>query len=189
MAVVVFTWDMFKSGITVGHASMYVQGQHGDIYISFWPKVVRSPRSAIYSTGALHLIRGDKDEDGQPDWVSRPLEDLDEAAIIKFWKPYDSAAQLDYGGPASNNVTKPNSGGKPYDFLFSQCSTTVVRALISGASLSKRLQILGWLTLNAGTNIDVAGLRSVSKFLPYLRIPTVTPADVRELVKWVWNDF
>jgi len=37
MAVTVFYWEMFK-GISVGHTSMFVNGNQGNIYVSYWPE-------------------------------------------------------------------------------------------------------------------------------------------------------
>jgi hypothetical protein len=73
--------------------------------------------------------------------------------------------------------------------MFSQCSTVVVGALLAGADLATRMKIKTWLALNAGTNADFAGIQSFSRYIPGFRLPTVTPADVRELVKHVWDDF
>lgn len=185
MTVTVFTWDMFKPGkfTGVGHASMHVHGVHGKIYISFWPAAHR-PDKALYSIGKVHFMRGDKEVDGHPDWASKPIENLNEKNIIEFWSNFDPNHNLDYQGSNSKDVTKDNAGGKIYNILFSQCSTVVVRALLSGADLTTRFKILGWLTANAGHNIDISGIKGVR--MPMMVVPTITPTDVREMVEWVW---
>ena len=190
MSVTVFTWDMFNGGKYngVGHSSLHVHGPEGNIYISFWP-AKHAVREALSSVGNVHSMSGDKAEDGQPSWASKPLKNLDERKIIKFWNEFDPNSALDYKGATSKNVTKVNAGGKTYNILFSQCSTTVVAALLTGADQETRNSIITWFALNAGSNIDFAGIRSVQRFVPIPRIPTVTPADVRELVKEVWKDF
>lgn len=189
MSVNVFTWDMFKFGphSGVGHASMHVHGPQGNIYISFWP-AKHATLEAAYSQGKVHFIRGDKEDDGQPSWASKPLRDLNEARIVEFWKAYDSMPGLDYKGSNSANKTKTNDGGKIYNLAIQQCSTVVVGALLAGADLTTRLKIQTWLALNAGTNFDLGGIQGFSRYLPTFRVPTVTPADVREMVKRVWND-
>lgn len=190
MAVTVFTWDMFKGGKFngVGHASMHVHGDAGNIYISFWPGQ-HTLKDALSSVGKIHFMTGDKKEDGMPSWASKPLTNLDESKIIRFWNQFEPNSALDYKGNFSKNVTKPNDGGKTYNILFSQCSTTVLSALLVGADQSTRDKVRMWIVANAGTNVDFAGIRSVQRFVPLPRIPTITPADVRELVKAVWDDF
>jgi hypothetical protein len=59
---------------------------------------------------------------------------------------------------------------------------------LAGADAGTRNAINAWLLVHAGRNVDFAGVRNVFRFLPVLRIPTVTPADVRERVKAVWSD-
>jgi hypothetical protein len=190
MTVTVFVWDMLKGGPHngVGHASMHVNGPSGNIYISFWP-AKHALKDALYSEGKVHFMTGDKKEDGMPSWASKPIDDLDEGKIIKFWNEFDPSSALDYKGSASKNITKTNEGGKIYNILFSQCSTTVVGALLAGAAPRTRDTIMTWLAANAGTNVDFSGIRSISRYVPIPRLPTVTPADVRELVKSVWKDF
>lgn len=188
MAVTVFTWDMFKFGkqFGVGHAALYVKNaQRGDIYISFWPSA-RKVNRAVWSVGKVHFMAGDKDEDGMPSWASKPLSGLDETKIIDYWGNFDPNHNLDYKGNSSSNVTHSNTGGKHYNILASQCSTTVVSALYTGADTLTRAKITTWLALNAGSNFDFAGFKGLR--FPCLRIPTVTPADVRELVCAVWGD-
>ena len=185
MTVTVFTWDMFRGG--VGHASMHVHGSAGNIYISFWPAEHRA-QEALSSVGKIHFMRADKDADGIPSWASRPIDDLNEAKIVRFWRDYDATPFLDYKGKASNNAVKTNEGGKRYNIFFSQCSTTVVAALLAGADGDTRKKIERWILLNAGTNADFPGIKILQPFVPLLRIPTVTPADVRELVRTVWKD-
>ena len=190
MSVTVFTWDMFKFGphFGVGHAAMYVQRSAGDIYISFWP-AEHSARKSCGSTGLIHFMKGDKDEDGTPSWASKSIENLNEERIAEFWKGFDTS-KLDYKGSQSTNVTRINEGGKTYNILLLQhCATTVLGALLIGADADTRLKIKSWLIRNAGTNVDFAGVKSFSRFIPHFRIPTVTPADIRELVKYIWDDF
>ena len=185
MAVTVFTWDMFRGG--VGHASMHVHGPAGNIYISFWP-AEHAVKQALASVGKIHFMRADKNADGMPSWASRPINSLDEARIVQFWRGYDASPYLDYKGSASRNTVKSNEGGKTYNILASQCSTTVVAALLAGANRETRVKIERWLLLNAGTNVDFPGIKLLQAFVPLLRVPTVTPADVRELVISVWGD-
>ena len=188
MAVTVFTWDMFKIGphFGVGHAAMHVHGPQGNVYISFWP-AEHSLSKAMLSTGKIHFMRGDKEEDGMPSWASAPITNLDEGRIVDFWKAFDLSPSLDYRGAGSRNVTKPNEGGKKYNILLYQCSTTVVRALWHGADEALRRRIETWLAVNAGTNFDVPLIGAVKSSIFGARIPTVTPADVREMVCYIWG--
>ena len=62
MSATVFEWDMFKkrAGVDrgVGHASTYVRGNSGTIYISFWPNQ-HSLRAGWHSPGVVHFVNGD----------------------------------------------------------------------------------------------------------------------------------
>jgi hypothetical protein len=188
MSVTVFTWDMFKFGryLGVGHAALYVNNSHyGDIYISFWP-AKHSLSAAAWSVGKVHFMAGDKDEDGMPGWASKPLANLDERKIIDYWGNFDPNHNLKYKGAASYHVTHTNQGGKHYDILLSQCSTTVVQALLSGADTNTRMKINSWLRRNMGSNFDFGGFKGLR--IPNFSIPTMTPADVREMVCDVWGD-
>ena len=99
MAVTIFVWDMFKyrsgDGIGVGHASMFVHGNKGSIYISFWPSA-HSLKAGWSSPGVVHFINGDKKADGQPSWASKPISTLDEGAIIAWWSKIQHNPLIDY---------------------------------------------------------------------------------------------
>jgi hypothetical protein len=130
----IFVWEMFKTG--VGHASMFVHGNDGKAYISWWPAPGSGVKRAIhgmYSHGLVHSIHTDKEEDGVPDWCSKPLQDLDEKAIIEWWKQIAPSPNL-HTGTESAKVGN-------YVFLTNNCAGTVVRALLMGASPEKRKKI------------------------------------------------
>lgn len=187
MSITIFTWDMFRvANFGVGHASMHIHGPAGSAYISFWP-AAHTAAAGLHSRGKVHFIRGDKQADGQPSWASRSLTDLNERAIINFWMGFDPSPSLDYQGEQSSNVTKDAEPRDYYNILWSQCSTTVVRALWLGANARLRTKIAFWLAINAGRDIDLPVIGHI-KFPYAVRIPTVTPADVRELVCDVWGD-
>src|SRR5690348_9065922 len=99
MTVTVFGWGMFKRqpGIDrgVGHARMYVRGNSGAIYISFWPSH-HSLRAGWHSQGVVHFINGDIAADGRPDWASKPIDGLDEGKIIAWWSKIQHNPLIDY---------------------------------------------------------------------------------------------
>jgi hypothetical protein len=135
MTATVFVWEMGKTG--VGHASMSIKGPSGDAYISWWPAASTSSAQralhGIVSSGLVHSLRKDKEEDGIPDWASRPIDDLKEAAIISWWGTLAQSSNLKSG------EEEAKSGH--YVFLSNNCSTTVMRALLVGATPERRLQI------------------------------------------------
>lgn len=170
---------MFKyrlgDGIGVGHASMYVNGKHGCIYISFWP-TAHSLQAGWSSPGVVHFINGDIKADGEPSWASKPLSTLDEAAIIAWWSKIQHNPLLDYKQktPIQLSGAAHASDGNTYSIVLNQCAITVVRALMVGADQICRAKICGWLSANMGST-------------PYLlHVPTVTPLDIRELVEAVF---
>ena len=179
MAVTVFVWDMFKykagDGFGVGHASMFVHGAKGTIYISFWP-AAHSIRAGLSSPGVVHFINGDKKADGQPSWASKPISTLDEGAIIAWWSRVQANPFIDYQHktPIQVSGAAHAAQGNTYSILLNQCSTTVVKALMVGANTADRVKIMGWITQNSGST-------------PWLlHVPTTTPKDVRDLVEAVF---
>ena len=200
MTITVFTWDMFrkdpKGERGVGHASMFVQNKAGNFYISFWPSA-HNIFDAIYSTGKVHFMKGDIAHDGQPSWASKPIENLDETKILNFWKGFDSQPFIDYKNKNSNNFNKnfekSNEGGRKYDLLYSQCSTTVANALYIGSDNQLQREISNWIHVKRGSN-DILGF-AAAKMLPSIPttsgLPkvTITPADVKQLVKDIWDDY
>lgn len=179
MAVTIFVWDMFKyrvgEGIGVGHASMFVHGDRGSIYISFWP-AAHSIRAGFSSPGVVHFINGDKMADGQPNWASKPISTLDEGSIIRWWSQIQRNPLLDYKHKTPIQVSGAAQAltGHAYSIIFNQCAITVVRALMIGAEQATRTRIISWLQSNMGST-------------PLLmHVPTVTPKDVRALVEAVF---
>jgi hypothetical protein len=179
VAVTIFVWDMFQyrsgDGLGVGHASMFVHGDKGNIYISFWPSA-HTLKAGWSSSGVVHFINGDKKADGQPSWASKSIYTLDEGAIIAWWSKIQHNPLIDYAhkGPVQVSGSGPASPGNTYSILFNQCSTTVVRALMIGANEDCRAKISRWLLANVGGT-------------PFhVRVPTVTPEDVRGLVEAVF---
>jgi hypothetical protein len=179
MAVTVFVWDMFKyrpgDGIGVGHASMFVHGAKGNIYISFWP-AAHSLKAGWSSPGVVHFINGDKQADGQPSWASKPISTLDEGAIINWWSKIQHNPLIDYTHKKPFQVSGSGHAdpGNTYSILINQCAITVVRALLVGANDATRTEISTWLQFNMGS----------TPFL--LHVPTITPHDVKELVEAVF---
>ncbi len=179
MAVTVFVWEMFKyragDGVGVGHASMYVNGRAGSIYISFWP-AAHNLKAGWSSPGKVHFMNGDIRADGRPSWASKPIVTLDEAAIIRWWSTIQHNPLLDYNNktPFQLSGSAHASQGNMYSVLRNQCAITVVRGLMIGADLGYRAKISAWLQLNAGS-------------APYLlHVPTITPLDVEKLVEAVF---
>ena len=115
--------------------------------------------------------------DGQPNWASKTITTLDEGAIIQWWGQVEPYPLLDYERktPIQISGTGQAAPGNAYSILLNQCSTTVVRALMAGADPQCKAKITAWLWLNMGSN--PAHL---------IRIPTITPHDVRELVEAVF---
>lgn len=178
---------MFRGG--VGHASLYVHSQQGSIYISFWPSMHRVDK-AIFSSAHIHFVNADRLADGTPGWASKPIDDLNESAIITWWKKIQADPIIDYknkkpfqkSADEISNFQEANNAH--YNILLNQCSTTVVAALLVGAGQELRLKILSWCARNAGKGLGPVQLPS---FLPF-RVPTITPKDVRNLVANVWGD-
>jgi hypothetical protein len=134
--VTVFVWEMFKTG--VGHASMFVNGPSGKAYISWWPSAstdeLHKASNGVFSAGLVHSMHSDiKHEQGNADWASKPLVDLDENKIIKWWNQIAASPNLTTG-------EEPAKAGN-YTFLSNNCSTTVMRALRIGATAERRNQI------------------------------------------------
>lgn len=178
MAVTVFVWDMFRKtdeGFSVGHASMFVKGDKGTIYISFWPSQ-HSLSAGWHSAGVVHFINADVKANGRPTWASKPLDNLDEGAIIDWWSKVQSNPFIDYKHktPIQISGAEHASPGNMYSIVLNQCAIAVVRALLIGASPSDRDSIMAWLQVNGGST-------------PYLvHVPVITPQDVRELVEAVF---
>ncbi|MGV7031048.1 hypothetical protein [Methylobacterium symbioticum] len=181
MTVTVFAWKMFKyrpgEGVGVGHAALSISGNFGSIYVSFWP-AAHNLKSGLYSEAKLHFMNGDKKADGTPDWASKPIEDLNEERIIQWWSRTQPNCLLDFKNRTDFMKTGEVSAAKGsiYNIVANQCSTTVVRALIEGASSNRKAAIIGALGISHGTGAGVISL------------PTITPQDVRNLVASVWGD-
>jgi hypothetical protein len=128
-----------------------------------------------------------------PSTYGNPLcqHGLDESKVIKWWGRIQSNPLIDYqhkkAFQISNNETtnyQQTEHGSYYNILFNQCSTTIVRALLIGASAKRKIAISSWLISKAGTGF---GPMQVPPELG-LHVPTVTPSDVRNLVSAVWGD-
>lgn len=158
MSATVFVWEMAKTG--VGHASLSVRGKAGGAYISWWPAASTSSlgRAAhgVMSHGLVHSIRRDKEEDGIPDWASRPIGDLDEAAIVRWWGSLAQSSCLKSG--------EERSRSGHYVFLTNNCSTTVMRALLIGANNARRALIGQFLLKSSqGDAAETLSQRAVGK--------------------------
>ena len=201
MTATVFVWEMAKTG--VGHASMSIKGGYGDAYISWWPSASTSwwERSlhGVASRGLVHSIRRDKEEDGIPDWASRCIPDLDEAAILSWWSTLAQSSNVKTGEEMAK------SGH--YVFVTNNCSTTVMRALLVGATPEKRRQI--WLYLLRSSEGDAeetlseriigkaiggygtwqAAKRATVELVAAKTKPgfCIAPFDVRYVVENVWR--
>ena len=196
MTVTVFVWDMFRRGPDgsrgVGHASMLVNGKYGTCYVSLWPEE-HTLAAGLSSPAKVHFMNGDRLADGVPSWASKPLENLDEKAIIAWWgsiqrdplidyskkKPFQTASAPDQAFQSATNTQ--------YRILNNQCSTAVVRGLLAGADLLFSAKIIAWLALN-GVHIGPATLsQPLSAVLRILGV--ISPTDVKELIVSVWDDF
>lgn len=132
----------------------------------------------MYSSAKLHFMNGDKKADGTPDWASKPIDDLDEASIIQWWSRTQPNGLLDF--KKRTDFMKAGEGssapGNIYNIVGNQCSTTVVRAMIAGANSKTKAAIIGALGVSHGSGAGV------------VRLPTITPQDVKNLVTTVWGD-
>lgn len=179
--ITIFEWDMFKytlhEGFGVGHASMLVHGDKGNIYISFWP-AAHTLKAGWRSAGLVHFINGDIRADGQPSWASKSIYSLDEAAIIGWWSRVQHNPFLDYAHKTAIQVSGVAHAipGNAYSILYNQCSTMVVMALLIGADQTCRTKIFAWLSKHMG------GV----PYLPFRLAPTITPLDVKNLVESVF---
>ena len=178
MSVIVFVWEMFKFAPGellpgVGHASLYVNGPHGVIYVSYWP-AAHNMKAGWSSQGKIHFMNGDKLHDGTPSWASKPLNGLDEAAIIRWWARTQPDPLIHYQKKESFQKVKVKNGseelgavrGSRYNILRNQCSTNVVDGLVRGADVALKLKILAWKHRHS--------------------LVTVTPRQVRNLVEDVF---
>ena len=145
---------------------------------------------AIFSSAHIHFINADRMADGTPNWASKPIDNLNESAIITWWRKIQVDPFIDYKNKKSFQVSTEEASNfqeasnAHYNILLNQCSTTVVAALLMGAGPELRVKILSWCGRNAGKGLGPVQLPS---FLPF-RVPTITPKDVRSLVKNVWGD-
>jgi hypothetical protein len=196
MTATVFVWDMFRRGpgpkheIGVGHAAMHVSGNHGSIYISFWPNE-HSLKGGWSSPGRIHFMNADRKADGSPQWASKSITDLDDAAIISWWSKIQSDPIIDYKHKKefqtsnNENTNFQMATDQQYSILFNQCSTMVVAAILHGADNKIRAKIRAWLNAHSGRGL---GYIQIPTLLPW-QIPTITPKDVKNLVISIWNDF
>lgn len=201
MAVTVFTWDMFKfrpgDGIGVGHAALFIHGQQGNTYISFWP-AQHTLKAGWSSSGVVHFINGDiKAEMGLPDWTSKPIEGLDEHAMIQWWSHVQHNPLIDYKHKTATQISGASSAsaGNRYSIVLNQCAITVVYALWTGSNAYGRARIVAWLAVSGGRTPSPFEVKDSPLWLvPLLaifsgsipgspRLPTVTPRDVRGLVE------
>jgi hypothetical protein len=193
MPATVFVWDMFKGSAGrapgVGHAALFVESKQGNIYVSFWPSMHRVDK-AIYSPGHIHFVNADRLSDGTPSWASKPIRNLDEGAIIAWWRKIQADPIVNYRNkkPFQKSSNEANNfqpaTNAHYNIMFNQCSTTVVAGLLAGANVELRSKIMMWCLQNAGKGLGPVQLPT---FLPF-RVPTVTPKDVRNLVTAIWGD-
>ncbi|GEM_PF-6063331 len=197
MAVTVFVWRMWAKGPDgspgVGHAAMYVQGKSGSVYVSFWP-AAHNPWAALSSPGKIHFVNGDRLWDGPPHWTSKPLEGLNEAAIIRWWSNIQHGPLIDHSRKKPFQLTRDkaeayqNAEHTQYHLLNSQCSTMVIDGLLAGADETTARKIENWLHthpayIHIGSWLAPVPRSSVLRLLKF-----VTPADVQSLVISVWKD-
>jgi hypothetical protein len=137
MTVTVFVWNMGARGPDgtrgVGHAAMHVSGSYGSIYISLWP-AEHNPKAGWSSPAKVHFLNGDKLWDGRPNWASKPLDRLDEKAIIQWWSKIQHNPLIDYKHKKPFQLdTNKDTAFQPadnteYRILNSQCATTVAHS-------------------------------------------------------------
>jgi hypothetical protein len=93
-------------------------------------------------------MNADKQADGVANWALKPLNDLDETAIIQWWSKIQTDPFIDYKDkkPFQKSASKDDNfqqaNGPLYDILLNQCSTTVVAALLIGAAPPRRASML-----------------------------------------------
>jgi hypothetical protein len=191
MTVTVFVWNMVSrgpDGIGVGHAAMHVGSRYGSIYVSFWPEE-HSPKAAWSSPGKVHFVNADRLSDGTPHWASKPLDGLDEQAIIRWWSTIQHDPLIDYKHkkPFQLSTNKDTAfqaaDNAQYRILSCQCATTVVAGLLAGANPALKTKIDNWVRSNA-MSIGPVKIPLVRRWLNQ----TITPTDVKRLVISVWND-
>ena len=192
MTVTVLVWNMGSRGPDgsrgVGHAAMHVSGRYGSIYVSFWPEE-HSLKAGWSSPGKVHFVNADRLADGQPNFASKPLDGLDELAIIRWWSRIQRDPLIDYKNKkpfqTSNNkdTAFQSAQNTQYRIFNSQCATTVVSGLLVGANPDLKIKINNWIQSSA---VNIGPVQ-----VPFLRafgIPTITPTDVKRMVISVWND-
>lgn len=195
MSAIVFIWEMLRKAPGdrmpgVGHASMSVRGPTGTFYISLWPSE-HSLSAGLSSPAKIHFINADKKTDGIPQWASKPLQGLDEMAILQWWKGIQENPIVDFNNKkefqrSSDPMKNFQMANKSqYSILFNQCATTVVAALYNGADMKMRAKMAAWLACKGGVSDGTAGV--ILQALG-IRIPTITPRDVREMVISIWGD-
>jgi hypothetical protein len=172
---------------------MYVNGAAGAIYVSYWP-AAHNRKDAWNSQAKVHFINGDLVADGQADWTSKPLVNLDEAAIIRWWSRVQPDPLIDYKRkkafqmPSGSGATEATAGNT-YNILKCQCSTSIVDGLWHGADATLKIRINAWkhqqpmrVGLETGAKYGVlAGLGAYG-----VGLLTVTPNQVRRLVEDVF---
>jgi hypothetical protein len=147
---------------------------------------------AIYSPGHIHFVNADRLSDSTPSWASKPIRNLDEGAIIAWWRKIQADPIICYGNKkppqkCSNEATNFQPATNAHYNIMSnsnQCSTTVVAGLLAGANVELRSRIMMWWLQNAGKGLGPVQLPT---FVP-LRVPTVTPEDLRNLVTAILGD-
>lgn len=195
MSGVVFVWPMGgrdpRGHVGVGHASLFISGKFGSAYISFWP-AAHNFFSALSSPGKIHFMNGDRISDGTPKWASKPLVDLNDAAVINWWSHIQRDPLINYGHKKPFQSTKNQdsafqmASNTQYRLLNSQCSTMVVAALIAGSNPDRKIQIRDWLKKR---NVNIGPFEFIKEFSVILRyIGTITPTDVKNLISEVWGD-
>lgn len=166
MSVIIFVWDMFKyrpgDGVGVGHASLYIHGNSGSIYVSYWP-AKHSVRAALGSPAKVHFMSGDKLADGNPDWASKTLQNLDEEGMIGWWKRIQPDCMLNYEHRTSfmQQGVEEAATGSEYNIVKNQCSTTVVNCLLAGSDAKLAASIRAWKTLHCPITVTPSQVKTL----------------------------
>jgi hypothetical protein len=172
---------------------MYVHGRYGSIYVSLWPSE-HNPIQGWSSPGKVHFINGDRLWDGSPQWASKPLEGLDEAAIVKWWSKTQSDPLINYKHKRPFQLSNIKESAfqwatdSQYRILNNQCSTTVLGGLLAGSSPALKARIGRWLAFRG---IFIGPIELPSWSIPSMALRaagTISPTDIKQLVISIWHD-
>jgi hypothetical protein len=128
MTVTVFVWRprLAQREPSIGHASLAVD----QVYISFWPGGTK--HDLLPQPSVVNSISIDKRSEGRnPDYVSAPINGLDEKAIQKYWwirKPGLDHAKQEMKIPLSDST---------YNIITANCATIVWAAMLAGGLKAK----------------------------------------------------